>query len=254
MATLSKNSARAISSGGLFNNFAMIIDIIFLGAAVGLVDGTGYARPLADGDRFVGFCDAKIDNSAGAAADLNVSVQSAGTAFLAVAGAVITDVGQPVYATDDDTFVFNPTGGSFVGFVRRFDSAGYAEVAFDIDNFSDPYGDGVRELVSVNKTLDVEDTGKTFFVDTDAVVITLPVTAVEIDVTIVNIGAFGAVAVNVDPAAADKIQGPDLAGANNKDLINTKATARRGDLVRLVNGQADGAMVLQLVGTWATEA
>jgi hypothetical protein len=30
---------------------------------------------------------------------------------LAVTGAVITDVGQPVYATDDDTFVFSPVGG-----------------------------------------------------------------------------------------------------------------------------------------------
>ena len=64
----------------------------------------------------------------------------------------------------------------------------------------------------------------------------------------------GAVKLSVDPAAADKIQGPDLPGTDNKDLINTKATARRGDYVKLETGDANGAVVTELRGIWATEA
>ena len=54
-----------------------------------------------------------------------------GAIKLSVAGAVITDLGQPVYATDDDTFVFLPTSAVFIGFVRRFVSAGVVIVEYD---------------------------------------------------------------------------------------------------------------------------
>jgi hypothetical protein len=65
---------------------------------------------------------------------------------------VITDVGQPVYATDDDTFVFSPVGGVFVGFVHRFVSAGVVIVDFDALEFRDPYGEyTVRETLSATR-------------------------------------------------------------------------------------------------------
>ena len=67
-------------------------------------------------------------------------------------------------------------------------------------------------------------------------------------------GAYGDVQISIDPAAADKVQGPDLAGTDNKDHINTLATAQRGDRVVFSNGHADGAVVSEQVGTWATEA
>jgi hypothetical protein len=87
-------------------------DIIYEGAAVGLVDAPGHARPLhpRTASRVRGVHQA--DNSAGAAAAINVRVIESGKIQLAVSGAVITDVGQPVYATDDDTFVFNPVAAS----------------------------------------------------------------------------------------------------------------------------------------------
>ena len=111
------------------------------------------------------------------------------------------------------------------------------------------------KTLSANKTLDAQDTGKVFFVDTDATTTTLPATATAgTFIKIVNIGAFGAVAVNVSPAAADKVQGPDLAGTDDKDHINTKATARRGDYVVLTAGHADGWTVDAQKGIWATEA
>lgn len=255
MTTLAANKPRAFE-GGSRNEIPVIAsDIIYEGAAVGVVAGTGHARPLTAVDRFAGFAEATADNSAGAAAAINVRTVESGKIQLSVTGAVITDVGQPVYATDDDTFTFNPVGAAFVGFVHRFVSAGVAVVAFDALNYQDPYGAySVRETISADKTLDIEDNGKCFFVDTDAKIITLPVVATPVNCKVVNIGAFGAVAVNVSPAAADKIQGPDLPGTDNKDLINTKATARRGDFVVLTTGDANGAVVEELRGTWATEA
>src|SRR3990172_11410421 len=104
MTTLAANTPRAMEQG-IHNDLAVIAsDIIYQGASVGIVDGTGHARPLVGGDRFGGFAYAKADNSAGAAAAINVNVVECGQVQLSVSGAVITDVGQPVYATDDDTF------------------------------------------------------------------------------------------------------------------------------------------------------
>jgi hypothetical protein len=251
--TLAVNAPRTFEIGTL-NDLPMVAtDIIYDGAAVGVVPATGHARPLAAGDRFAGFCQAKADNT-GAAAAMNVRVVESGCVQLPVTGAVITDVGQPVYATDDDTFTFNPVAGVFVGFVKRFVSSGVVIVQFNAPAFRDPWAAyTVRETLSVNKTLDIEDNGKAFFVDTDAVVVTLPAVAVPVNCAIVNIGAFGAVKLSIDPDANDKIQGPNLPGTNNKDLINTKATACRGDYVTLVIGDANGPFVQSLRGTWATE-
>jgi hypothetical protein len=253
--TLAVDTPRPFELGTLNDIPVIAADIIYEGAAVGVVTGTGHARPLAAGDRFGGFAQSQADNSLGAAAAINVRVRNSGEVQLAVTGAVITDLGQPVYATDDDTFTFIPTSAVFVGFVKRFVSAGVVIVDFNALKYQDPYANyTVRETLSANKTLDIEDNGKCFFVDTDAVVVTLPVVATPINCKIVNIAAFGAAKVSIDPAAADKVQGPDLPGTDNKDLINTKATAKRGDFVVLTTGDANGAIVAELRGTWATEA
>lgn len=254
MTTLAKDSIRAFELGDLNEVPVVASDIIYEGAAVGVVAASGHARPLAAGDKFVGFAQRKADNSAGLAAAINVCVIRSGEVQLPVTGAVITDIGQPVYATDDDTFQFNPVGASFIGFVKRFVSSGVVVVGFDADNYTDPYEGKVKETLSAaTKTLDAEDTGKFIFVTVDSV-ITLPVTATALaDVTLVCMGPFGTVQISADPAANDKIMGPNLAGTDNKDLINTKATARRGDLVTLTAGHADGYVVNRLKGIWASE-
>lgn len=253
MTTLAKDSPRAHEIG-TYNTLPVVgSDIIYDGAYVG-DNGAGYARPLSAGDRFLGVAQAQADNSLGSAGDKSLRVLESGKFPAAISGAVITDVGQPVYASDDDTLTFSPVGGSFVGFVHRFVSSGNVIVRFDVHGYADPYGSGnKRELVSTNKTLDAEDTGKTFFVDTDAVVITVPATATALNCRVVNIGAAAAVGLQLSPQSADKIMGPDLAGTDNKDLINTKATAKRGDFVRIQNGHADGPIVTDMRGTWATE-
>ncbi|MDA8122252.1 MAG: hypothetical protein M0Z38_06775 [Deltaproteobacteria bacterium] len=254
MTTLAKDSPRVFELGNVNEIPVIAADIIYEGAAVGVVPASGHARPLAAGDRFAGFAESKVDNSAGAAADLNVRVLKKGSAQLSVSGAVITDVGVPVYATDDNTFVFTPTGGVFIGFVRRFVSSGVVIVEFDADNFVDPYGDTVRETVSVDKTLAAVDSGKVFFVDTDAKTVTLPAVEGMAGIKIVNIGAYGAVAVKVLPNALDMIEGPNITGADAKYIINTKATAKRGDYVVLEYGDPNGWVITEMRGTWAREA
>jgi len=255
MVTLAANKPRAYELGERNHLPVIAADIIYEGAAAGLVAGTGHARPLVGGDVFGGFAVAKADNSLGAAAALNVEVVKKGEIELAVAGAVITDVRQPVFATDDDTFAFSPVGASFVGYVKRFVSAGRVVVDFDAGVYVDPFGEyTVREAISVNKTLDSEDSGKLFWVDTDATVTTLPAVATHVLCKVVNGGAFGTVAVTLSPQALDSIEGPDITAADDKDLINTKATARRGDFAVIGDADAAGYVVDELRGIWARQA
>lgn len=262
MTTLAANKPRAYEGVPvrIEENALPVIasDIIYEGAAVGAVAASGHGRPLVAGDLFAGFANAKADNSAGAAAAINVDLKTIGYAELPVTGAVITDRGQPVYASDDDTFSFNPVGGSFIGLVHRFVSAGVAIVHFDVSGLVDPWAAyTVRELLSGTKTFDAEDAGKLFAVDADADgdALTLPAIATGLDgIAILAIGAFGTTALTISPAAADMILGPDITGADDKDLILTKATQRRGDYVVLGGNDADGYAVQRLRGTWARQA
>lgn len=254
MTTLAVDTPRVYELGRIGEYPVVASDTLYEGSAVGLVDATGHARPLTAADRFVGFVEQQVANT-GAAAAKTVRVIESGKMQLTVSGAVITDVGQPVYATDDNAFVFSPVGGVFIGIVSRFVSSGVVIVGFDAGRMADPYAHfGLRETLSAaTKTLDAQDTGKLIWVTVDSV-ITLPVTATALaGVTLVCGGPFGTVQISADPNANDKIMGPDLAGTDNKDLINTKATARRGDYITLTAGHADGYVVSRIRGTWASE-
>ncbi|WP_100922808.1 hypothetical protein [Candidatus Thiodictyon syntrophicum] len=253
MTTLSVNKPRPFEGGDL-GQYAMVAsDTIYEGAAVGLVDATGHARPLTSADRFVGFATGPFTSGSTAGVDL-VQVQRRGAVQLPVTGAAITDVGCPVYAADDDTYSLSPVGGVFVGFVRRWVSAALAVVEFD-PAFADPWGAWpIREAVAEAKTLDAQDSGKLFWITADAGVITLPAIADGLGgCAIACGGSYGTVLVTVSPAAADMILAADLAGVDNKDLILTKATARRGDHVVLMHGDADGYIATRLAGTWVKE-
>jgi hypothetical protein len=252
MTTLAVNTPRAFVIGDVNELPVIATDIIYEGAAVGVVVGTGHARPLTSADLFAGFAESKVDNSAGAAAALNVRVIKKGSAVLSVSGAVITDIGQPVYATDDNTFVFLPTGAVFIGIVQRFVSSGVVEVEFDIDKITDPYLGKVKETLAASTlTLDVQDNAKFIFVTVDSTV-TLPATATGLrNCTIVCMGPFATVQITLTPSSGDKFMGPNFAPADNATCINTKATARRGDRITFDLGHADGACITEMVGIWA---
>jgi hypothetical protein len=239
---------------GELNDIPMVAtDIIYEGAAVGIVKASGNARPLTSVDKFAGFAQTQCDNSTGAAAAKNVKVISKGKVQLAITGAVITDVGLPVYATDDDTFVFTPVGAVYIGKVIRFVSAGIVEVQFDAVEDVDPWAEFVAEALSgATKTLDLEDSGKVICC-TVTTVITLPATAVELFVALLCLGPYGTVQISASPGATDLIICPNLSLLDNKDLINTLATANRGDYVILKGGAVNGYIVHKIKGTWVSE-
>jgi len=254
--SLTANKPRAYELGER-NDLTLVASTqIFEGAAVGIVKATGLARSLQSTDRFAGFAEQRVDSTTGADfrwAGTTVRVVDEGEVQLSVAGVTITDVGLPVYATDEDTFALTPVGGVFVGFVKRFVAAGIAVVEFDADAFVDPYAGWTHVLKSANYTVDPTNTGEWLWVDTDAVVITLPAVEGINFVRVGNLGAYGTVGVSVAPNAADMIEGPGITAADNKAIVNTKATAQRGDWIEIADGDANGWSA-KFKGIWARAA
>lgn len=98
------------------------------------------------------------------------------------------------------------------------------------------------------------DSGKTFVSTLDGIVYTLPAIAIGNTITFVNMAEDGTASLSISPAAVDGIT---YAGTqvDDKDLINTKATAKKGDFVTL--SSLDGTAAWQVVaarGIWAKEA
>ena len=253
MTTLAVNQPRAYELGNR-NAFGVAASTkIYEGAAVGIVPATGLARPLQAGDRFAGFAEAQADNSGGAAGAINVRVIESGKVELPVSGALVTDQGLPVYATDDNAFGFTPVSGVFIGFLHHFVSAGIAVVSFDAPNQRDPYAGWTHVALEVNTTIDATYTGRWIWCSTDGVAFTLPAVEGIGFVRFGNMAAFGASGLAISPNAVDMIEGPGITAADNKDLINTKATAKRGDWAEINYGDGNGWSA-RFAGTWAREA
>lgn len=253
MATLTVDSPRAYSLGDLSDYPVLTNTDILEGCAVGLQQSTGYVRKLTAGDKFLGFCTQRANNNPGASGAINVRTRVRGAMQISVSGAVIQDVSQPVYMSTDNDFSFIPTSNSFVGFVRRFISSGVVILDFDAFNFVDPFGTNPRETLTDNKTLDAEDSGKVFFVNADAKTITFPSIEGLSGITVVNIGAYGTIAVTIDLGSNDMLEGADITAADGKGIINTKATANRGDLIEIDYSDANGYVARRRLGTWARE-
>jgi len=107
------------------------------------------------------------------------------------------------------------------------------------------------ETVTANRTLTYEDSGKVFFVATDGLTITLPATREGIEYTFINSGADGNNIITISPNASDAIH--YVTSVDDKDLINTKATAVEGDMVTLVGDGDAGWWVTAIKGTWAKQ-
>lgn len=133
------------------------------------------------------------------------------------------------------------------------------------------------ETITANRTLSSADSGKIFLVATDGLTITLPAVGslglgVSADkapagttYTFINSGADGNNIITVSPAAADGIAGTitlaasvvQLDGTVNKDAVNTKSTALKGDSLTIVSTGATGTgawMVTSSTGIWAQGA
>ena len=117
------------------------------------------------------------------------------------------------------------------------------------------------QSITASTTLVAGDSGKVFTVATDALVITLPACEAGLKFTFVNTGADGNNIITLSPQSTDGIWGTitlagsvvDLGGVANKDLINTKGTAIKGDSVTLVSDGTDW-FVTASTGIWAAES
>jgi hypothetical protein len=234
-------------------------DIVYEGAMVG-ENGAGYGRPLTAGDKFVGHCITKVDNTlsgplakAGAAGDLNIRLMVGRYRLIVALVGVITDVGRPVYASDDATLTFVAPANSFVGVVTRYVSATQMEVEFRPGEEDEFGANPNRVTKSADYTVLATDNGKIIYVDTDTKIITMLATVAGFTVTIVNAAPAGTALIEVDVDNADKLLGGcGIAAANDGVKIsNTKATAKRGDFIKLVGDGTNGWNIVDKRGTWA---
>ena len=98
------------------------------------------------------------------------------------------------------------------------------------------------------------DSGKTFLSNTKDVVFTLPGIAVGNVYTFINTGADGQNNLTISPNSSDGIL--YVGGlVDDKDLINTQATSKVGDYVKIaaLNSTAHWTVV-EAQGTWAKES
>jgi len=262
-AILAADRETARKEGGL-KNYPLGTDIIYKGGMVG-INAAGYlmampAAASAIGYKFAGVAAEKVDNSAGATKYANVYTEGV---FLFPATSITQAmVGQMMYLVDDNTFDDVPTTvcipvGILVEYVSS--TSGWIKIDAAVDIPKQPKcGTTLPNLLDpVTKTdnytvLDTES-GYTFAIATDAKVFTLPSTAKGLTYTFVNTGADAAVLLSVSPAAADKIMGGGMAAVDNKDCLNTKATAKKYDYVTIVGDGVDGWIITNKEGIWAAE-
>ena len=131
MTALATDSNRIYELGDINQVPVKGSSIIYQGAAVG-GHSSGYARSIANGDKFLGFADEHIDNSGGGDGIKTVRVRKRGAILLDISGVALGDIGKSVYATDDNTFTLSDTNAVYIGQISRIDSSGVVLVEFDV--------------------------------------------------------------------------------------------------------------------------
>ncbi len=118
-----------------------------------------------------------------------------------------------------------------------------------------------QTTISTSGSVDANQAGGEFNVATDALVITLPTidaNNIGMEFTFRNTGADGNNIITLSPAATDAIHGTVAAissgGVDNKDWINTKATANKGDWCTLKAVALTDWYLTGGDGVWASES
>lgn len=122
-----------------------------------------------------------------------------------------------------------------------------------------------QELSIANKTLVAGDSATDQNIATDAKTFELPLIDADnlgMEMLFRNTGADGAVALTISPNAVDAVHGSIAnaaadsvaGGVINKNFVNTKATANKGDYVRLTAVALTEWHISGGVGIWASEA
>lgn len=170
MTTLADDKIRKFDTQDELNDYPVIAtDIIYEGSAVG-DNASGYARPLVAGDPFRGFADERADNSTGSAGDINVRVRVKGRVELPISGLAITDVGKPVYASDDNAFTLTAGANTRIGKVVRYVSSGVGIVEFNTVQNSNAYEEVFAGSITWTGGLATKATTVTGVLATDIIV------------------------------------------------------------------------------------
>ena len=106
-----------------------------------------------------------------------------------------------------------------------------------------------QHLVGESLSIDVNESGLTFFVQITGMTITLPAIGFGKTYTIVNDMPDGGQII-IHPGATDKIIGIGYTGVDHGNMTNTTATAKRGDYVVLVSDGDLGWYVQECCGIW----
>ncbi|MBK8913589.1 MAG: hypothetical protein IPM64_03140 [Phycisphaerales bacterium] len=188
--------------------------IIYKGAFVGRNRATTFVRPLTAGDEFLGVAMAHCDNSAvGAVAGAKrVRLQQGVDIVHGVPSSGASDIGRPVFASDDGTLTLSPAGTSRVGRIVAWDSAASVRVRCEpVGSLSGILeGFAATALSDASATLAVEQMNRVFFIaNTAARTLTLPAAAscrAGAWFALVKTSA-AAFAVTLDPNASETIDG-----------------------------------------------
>jgi len=118
------------------------------------------------------------------------------------------------------------------------------------------------ETLTASASLTGDQVGRVLQVATDGLTLTLPSTKEGLCYVIQNTGADAAVGITISPAAADMIMGSfnqhgimvTMSGTDNKDIVNTKATAEKGDFIVLEADGSAGWYIRGASGIWTEES
>lgn len=251
MTTLAKDSPQILVGGGMGSVPIIASDIVYEGALVG-DNGAGYGRPLVAGDKFLGHSIVNVANTTAVAGAFDIRLRTGRYRMVCALVGLITDVGQPVYASDDAVLTFSAPSNSYVGKITRYESATKMEIEFDTcgrDDF-DPNPNRVNKAVDYSVL--ATDSGKVVYVTVDTKIATLPATVAGYKFTIANGVGFGVAGIVVDFQGGDKSLGGCglAAGADGAAITNTKATAQRNDFLQLIGDGVAGYSVVGKRGTW----
>lgn len=118
-----------------------------------------------------------------------------------------------------------------------------------------------QETLTTTQDIKANQAGGEFNIATDAKIMSLPAITAEtigMEFTFRNTGADGNNIITLSPAASDAIHGAVAAvnsgGVDNKDWINTKATANKGDWCTLKAVSLTDWYLTGGDGVWASEA
>lgn len=118
------DSIEVLEKDGIIHDAPVAVDIIYRGAIV-MYNTAGFLAPAATGagNIFAGISEEEVDNSGGSAGDVNCRYKKEGSYLLTGSGLVQGDVGEYVYASDDQTITKTSTNNPIVGQIIEYVSA-----------------------------------------------------------------------------------------------------------------------------------